>query len=181
MGQYWMVVNLDRKEFLHPHKLGCGLKIWEQIASSVGTGTALLLLCANQPSERGGGDLDITSNYHGPERTDFTKEGPTPEPVGNEPYSAVARRTIGRWSGDRIALIGDYANDGDLDKGNLPFPESEIYNRCFEHKDCEKESECKGEQEHFTDISDDVCAVIEHELKGRFEGKGWRDFKRNSS
>ena len=25
--------ELDRKEFLDPHKLGCGLKAWEQIAN----------------------------------------------------------------------------------------------------------------------------------------------------
>lgn len=29
MGQYFYVVNLDKKEFLHPHKLGIGLKLGE--------------------------------------------------------------------------------------------------------------------------------------------------------
>ena len=33
VGQYHLVVNLSRKEFLDPHKLGCGLKAWEQIAN----------------------------------------------------------------------------------------------------------------------------------------------------
>ena len=34
MGQYWKAVNLDKREFVHPHRLGCGLKLWEQLAKS---------------------------------------------------------------------------------------------------------------------------------------------------
>ena len=32
MGQYWVVVNLDKHEFVMPHRLGSGLKLWEQLA-----------------------------------------------------------------------------------------------------------------------------------------------------
>lgn len=133
MGQYWLTVNLDKKEFIDPHMLGCGLKLWEQLASSSGTGAALIILCAAMPEARGGGDL-------------------TENPI------------IGRWAGDRIALIGDYAEDSDLT--NAPIPASTIYGACR-----------NGE---FRDITLDVCAVIEHELDGKFMGDGWRTFKENA-
>ena len=158
MGQYWVVTNLDKKEYVHPHKLGAGLKLWEQLANHPGTGGALIVLCAAMPEPRGGGDFDLTENWHGPERT-FPEHNTTPGPMP-EDYEAVARRTIGRWAGDRIALVGDYAEDGDL------APEHEastIYAKC-------------GSE--WTDVTDDVCRVLEHELVGRFEGSGWRAFKR---
>jgi len=103
MGQYHLIVNLDRQEFLDPHKLGVGLKAWEQIANHPSTPQALfvLLLCSNG---RGGGDLSD----------------------GAEPY---IEKVIGRWAGDRIAVIGDYAEDRDL-VGDTPDPASAIYQLC---------------------------------------------------
>lgn len=44
MGQYFYIVNLDKKEFLHPHKFGDGLKLWEIGCSSMGTLAGLTLL-----------------------------------------------------------------------------------------------------------------------------------------
>jgi hypothetical protein len=132
MGQYWLPVNLDKCEFIDPHKLGTGLKLWEQLANHPGTGAALTILCAAMPEPRGGGDLN------------------------NE--SEVAKRTIGRWAGDRIALVGDYAEEGDLPGLDT----SKIHSACDDGL--------------WTDITDDVCAVIEKELEGKFTGTGWRDF-----
>lgn len=157
MGQYWTVVNLDKKECIHPHKLGCGLKLWEQLANHPGTGAALIILCAAQREPRGGGDLDMDENWHGPERT-FPEHNCGPGPMPDN-YDVIAMRTIGRWAGERIAIVGDYAKDSDL------APEHEastIYGRC-----------CNGD---YTDITEDVCRVIEHELKGKFAGDGWRRF-----
>lgn len=147
MGQYWLPVNLDKREFIDPHKLGSGLKLWEQLANHPSTGAALVVLCAAMPEVRGGGDFDVDHNRHGP-----------PGPM-LEDYQAIASHTIGRWAGDRIALVGDYAEDTDL------APEhgaATIYARCQ-----------LGE---YKDISDDVCRVIEHELEGSFSGQGWREF-----
>jgi hypothetical protein len=58
MGQYHLVVNLDRKEFIHPHRFGDGLKLLEFGCSADGTltGLAILLACSNG---RGGGDLHL--------------------------------------------------------------------------------------------------------------------------
>ncbi len=138
MGQYWYPVNLTKREFINPHKLGSGLKLWEQIANP-GVGQALVILSAAMPERRGGGD--------------FNK---------NDEISA---RTIGRWAGDRIALVGDYAEDGDLPKH---FKASKILNKCDPKA-----------RYPYKDITDDVCHVIEQELNGKFEGDGWRSFKSN--
>jgi hypothetical protein len=40
MGQYYLIVNLDKKQFLHPHKCGDGLKLLEFGTSANGTLTA---------------------------------------------------------------------------------------------------------------------------------------------
>lgn len=163
MGQYWKLVNLDKKEYVDPHKVGTGLKLWEQLVNHPGTGAALIVLCAAMPEQRGGGDLDMEQNWHGPERQ-FPRDNMNPGPMPEE-YAAVAARTIGRWAGDRIALVGDYAEDSDLPK---KFRASEIYDLC----------DPEAGDKAWTDVSDDVARVIEHELRGRFEGAGWREFKR---
>ena len=135
MGQYWLTVNLDKKEFINPHKLGCGLKLWEQLASHPSTGTALLLLTAAMPELRGGGDFKL-----------------------NE----ISKDVIGRWAGDRITLVGDYAEDTDLP---AKYKASKIYEKCGNGK--------------YTDITDKVCAVIEQKLDGKFSGDGWKTFVKN--
>lgn len=160
MGQYWKPVNLDKHEFINPHKLGSGLKLWEQIANHPGTGAALIILTAAMPEARGGGDFDLERNWHGPERK-FPEHNMSPGPMP-EGYQAIAARTIGRWAGDRIALVGDYAEDSDLP---AQFQASTIYGQCNE------------DSNGYRDITDDVAAVIEHELQGKYEGDGWRQWK----
>jgi hypothetical protein len=139
MGQYWKPVNLDKREFINPHKLGCGLKLWEQLANHPGTGTALLILQAAMPEGRGGGDLEEDE-------------------------------VIGRWAGDRVVLIGDYAEDSDLK--NSPVKASKIYKLCWS-----PEYGGKKPRGAFLDISDLVAPVIERELGGKYTGDGWRHFK----
>ena len=36
MGQYFIAVNEDKKEFIHPHRFGGGLKFFEIVASGCG-------------------------------------------------------------------------------------------------------------------------------------------------
>lgn len=81
MGQYHLLVNLSKREFVDPHRLGVGLKLAEQMSFPL-TAVALYasLPCSNG---RGGGDLR------------------------DHPW-------IGRWAGDRIAVVGDYALEEDL-------------------------------------------------------------------
>jgi len=54
MGQYFLVANLDKKEYLLPHNLDCGLKFLEICASNIPRLLALLLRKSN---ETGGGDI----------------------------------------------------------------------------------------------------------------------------
>ena len=56
MGQYYLVVNTIKKQFIYPHAFGDGLKLLEFGCSSNGTMTALAVLLANS-NGRGGGDL----------------------------------------------------------------------------------------------------------------------------
>ena len=157
MGQYFIPVNLDKKEFIMPHKLASGLKLWEQLAGS-GVGQALVILQAAHREQRGGGDLDLKENWHGPERV--MSEYPTSPGPMPEDYATVARRTIGRWAGDRVVLVGDYAEDSDL-------PEYPNFSKLYSEA-----------QDNWEDVTDDVCRVIEHELNGEFTGTGWREFVR---
>ena len=55
MGQYHILYNKTKKEFVHAHALGCGLKLMEQVGFEQSTSTALWLLLANS-NGRGGGD-----------------------------------------------------------------------------------------------------------------------------
>jgi hypothetical protein len=156
MGQYWKIVNLDKRECVEAHKLGVGLKLGEQIGSGHGSPDALFILVAAMRGRRGGGDFDWDSNYYGPERT-ASREHALGTPI-NDDYNEVAKRTIGRWAGDRIAVVGDYSEDADL-------PSFEGFGSLY------------GD-ETLVDVTDDVARVIEHECRGTFVGDGWKEFKR---
>lgn len=82
MGQYHYLVNIQKSEFVDPHQIGDGLKLWEMAGHSLGgVATALVFLLAC-PKPRGGGDF------------------------GEGPY-------MGRWHGNAVAMVGDYAEPGD--------------------------------------------------------------------
>lgn len=170
MGQYWKAVNLDKREFINPHKLGAGLKLWEQLANAPGTGAALVILCAAMPEPRGGGDLDMEENWHGPERRvpgrDNTRPGPMPDDCPK-----VAKRTH-RTVGRRPDRARRRLRRGLRPPGRVQ-GQHHIYGRCYA-KD-EREKGAKGP--FFEDITDDVARVIEHELNGKYEGEGWREWK----
>ena len=64
MGQYYVIVNLDKREYLYPHRCGDGLKLLEFGSSAGGTMTALAVLLADG-NGRGGGDLHSTNRIIG--------------------------------------------------------------------------------------------------------------------
>src|ERR1700749_5044035 len=163
MGQYWKVANLDKKEFIVPHMLGVGLKLGEQIGSGHGTPDAIFILVAAMRERRGVGDFDWDSNYYGPERTNHWGSAPV-----NDAYNEVATRTIGRWAGDRIVVVGDYSEDGDLPSSSVPF--GQLYHLLTEAEDTPASE--------WRNITADVAKVIEHEVGGEFIGDGWKEFKR---
>lgn len=56
MRQYHYLVNLDKKQVVHPHQIGNGLKLREQVGWEYSTSTVLVMLLA-ACSGRGGGDF----------------------------------------------------------------------------------------------------------------------------
>ena len=83
MGQYWLIINEDKKEYIRPHGLGDGAKLMEFGCSSNGTLTGLTLLLADATTNgRGGGD-----------------------------FPGYGGDVLGRWYGDRIKIVGDYGDD----------------------------------------------------------------------
>ena len=145
MGQYHLTVNLDKKEFLMPHKLGVGLKLREQLGSSDSTPDALfiLLACSNG---YGGGDFFDNENH-----------------------------MVGRWAGDRIAVVGDYAEITDLP---MMFGANSIYGLCHSYQvECPEWGCIADAVSHYLDITDLVITVMELNnptLKVDMESNGWR-------
>lgn len=64
MGQYYMIVNLDKEQYLHPHAFGDGLKLMEFGSNGRGTMLALAVLLA-RGNGRGGGDLHSNNRIIG--------------------------------------------------------------------------------------------------------------------
>jgi hypothetical protein len=83
MGQYYIIVNPVKKQFLNPHKFGAGLKLMEFLNTEYGPQMALGVLLSNG-NGNGGGDLGT--------------DGLTPEEVA----------LIGSWAGDPVIVAGDY-------------------------------------------------------------------------
>lgn len=142
MGQYHYTVNLDKREFLYPHKLGDGLKLLEQANSVGGVMVALhiLLACSNG---RGGGDF-------------------------------ASHPLVGRWAGDRIAVIGDYADADDLRDDNSEFIYSLLHREEFEDT-WETGVPPEWEKVFYKDISDDILPLVEDACRVTITGDGWRD------
>ena len=85
MGQYYKIVNINKKEYMSPSDFGAGLKLME-FAYPMGpsTVTAALAILLADGNNRGGGDL----------RSDY--------PV------------FGSWKYDRVAVVGDYADEHEI-------------------------------------------------------------------
>ncbi|PSB00405.1 hypothetical protein [Merismopedia glauca] len=61
MGQYHLIVNLDKKEYLNPSYFGDGLKLWEFAGSKTTIGLTALLTANN---EGAGGDFNVPTSNH---------------------------------------------------------------------------------------------------------------------
>ena len=84
MGQYFIAVNTESREFIHPHRFGDGLKFFEVCGSSSGFLAGLALL------------LKKTDN------------GEPPSEVVQGALPAIT----GSWAGCKVTLIGDYDSEG---------------------------------------------------------------------
>lgn len=109
MGQYHLIVNLDKHQYLYPIHFGDGLKLLE-FADGGATLTALAILLA-QDNGRGIGDLHVAPPDAPLER--WERNGW--ERV-RTPYAGL----VGSWAGDRIVIAGDYGDQ-------LPASEESLY------------------------------------------------------
>jgi hypothetical protein len=111
MGQYHVLVNLDKRQVVVPTRLGDGLKLLE-FGDGGATLTALAILLARD-NGRGLGGLHVAM----PD---------TPlEHWEKDEYNLKRVRTphahlVGSWAGDRIIIAGDYGD-------NLPGQEENLY------------------------------------------------------
>ena len=60
MGQYFKLVNLDKKEVVDPWKVGGAAKFWEWLANPHGR---VILWLLRQSTEGGGGDITDRDEY----------------------------------------------------------------------------------------------------------------------
>jgi hypothetical protein len=87
MGQYHLLVNSDKKEFVNPRMLDMGMKQIEHCGFLGDLPLIQYLLTTASPG-RGGGDFKLEDN----------------------------REFIGRWAGDRVFILGDYTEENDVPK-----------------------------------------------------------------
>ena len=100
MGQYHLLVNVDKREYLNPRSLALGVKQWEhsshpEFPMAGSLADAMYLLTMTSPA-RGGGDMPATE-------------------------------ISGRWAGDRVMIVGDYTEDADLPAHYMG---SDLYNQA---------------------------------------------------
>ena len=145
MGQYHLLVNLDKREFVDPHKLGNGFKLYEQIGSEYGIPQAMHVLLCACPESRGGGDYCADANE-------------------------AAVGILGRWVGDRVVIVGDYAEK--TDHPRLGVDLSAAYRACRENED----DAGSVTPPSYTDISGEVRTVLGKLLGIVYDAKdagGW--------
>ncbi len=112
MGQYFKAVNYDKREYVCPWCVGGSAKLWEWAANPWGGIFTMLL---RQSSATGGGDY-----YHRAGREihlgadaainadTFMHEIFKGVAMEGRPITPAPDTTVGRWAGDRVALVGDY-------------------------------------------------------------------------
>ena len=97
MGQYYKIVNLDKKEFLDPDVFGEGIKLME-FAWEGKTLRGLTFLLRKSEPYYSLGDM------HFPDTCKNKKD--------------YWSKWIGRWTNNRIAIVGDYDPSGIYQKCN---------------------------------------------------------------
>jgi hypothetical protein len=117
-GQYYRIVNIDKKEFISPRAFKDGAKLLEFAGGDCGVISGLAILMASG-NGRGGGDfytntcygkdidISLPKNKHLRIDSSFTT-GVNDEKVCN----LIVPKVVGKWAGDRVVIAGDYADEG---------------------------------------------------------------------
>lgn len=151
MGQYHYLINLTKKQVIHPHRIGNGLKLHEQVGWPCSTSTALVMLlsASSKDGGRGGGDF------------------------------RCGHPLVGSWAGDRIAFIGDYAEKNDIPNKNAKQIHDLAELTCYPgEREYGKEPKPKG-WEQWKDISADVRDMMSQEFGISYKGSGWLEIVDN--
>lgn len=151
MGQYFVFVNEDKQEYIHPHKLASGLKFWEILASPVATRALVFLL--RRSNEGGGGDINTTT------------------------YQENKKKFVGRWAGDKISLVGDY-DESNIYQKCMDASELADHNKWLTEQ--KREDEKLTKKDLFTDITDKMLKEYNEfididEYQVNLKSTGWRD------
>ncbi|MEM0112968.1 MAG: hypothetical protein QW253_00015 [Metallosphaera sp.] len=113
MGQYFILVNLDKKEYVETNIL----KLWEWCANNEARLLPWLLakgpqsgteLCNFDPEMQKATEIYLNSK----DKEERTKALETINKIASTPIGRGYFSTCGRWSGDRIVLVGDYDESG---------------------------------------------------------------------
>jgi hypothetical protein len=157
MGQYYLVVNIDKKQYLNPVDFNDGMKLAEFGHSTEGTLLALTLLLADG-NGRGGGDFFCSQYLREQERYQQKKAKTLPNARKlNDPI-------IGSWAGDRIVIAGGYADSREFLTGE----EVQRYQKWHEDHEGPERREYKEKNttlfevayRFYTNISQQVLEVL---------------------
>jgi hypothetical protein len=122
MGQYFRIVNLDKKEWIEPD----GWKLWELCANNSIRMLGYLLATDNWDgthiakhffSKR---ELDELVEGYKAEGFEFKVIYLRGEGEDVHGFGIPVLKYFGRWCGDRIAIIGDYADQATNVKPDFP-------------------------------------------------------------
>lgn len=97
MGQYFKLINTQKKEFVCPWCVGGGAKLWEWAASPHGALLTLLLQRSTAPKPLPADD--DSGSVHDVTHLDV---------AGSSDQFDEGMWMVGRWAGDPVFLVGDY-------------------------------------------------------------------------
>lgn len=121
MGQYYLIVNLDKREVVSPEVFGGGSKLTEFGGGADGAMQALALLTAPNNGD-GGGDIyreawstqgaiyepRTGERIHYERQQEYDQHHKLLPPARSCGYRIMVPGCAGRWAGDRIVTAGDY-------------------------------------------------------------------------
>lgn len=164
MGQYHILVNLTKKQFVHPHQVGNGLKLWEQVGFEHSLSTALYMLIAAS-NGRGGGDFaehHLIGSWAG---DSIALIGDYAEP--NDVPSCLDSRLL-------YSICGYVAHQKDID-----YLENEIPEEIKGDKRQRELARLKSMAELWTNISDQVRDMMITNFPDiRYTGEGWLNIEK---
>jgi len=99
MGQYFLLVNLDKREYVYPIYVSTGMKLIELCVNNFG---ALLLFLLRKSSEGGGGDIDKPYKYAG------RWAGDRVVLVGDYDESDLFRKALEEYKDITLAVVNEY-------------------------------------------------------------------------